>query len=332
VSTVLPSVETPASTDLPLVLIVEDSMTQMAIIARDLREHYALLHASDGEEALKMLQAEPRIELVITDVQMPRMSGQQLLKLIRQSADPRISSLPVIVMTTANDNAEKHLAFLNGANDFLNKPIDGLELQSRIRVHQRLARTIRELEASKQALVEQASTDSLTKLKNRRSFYDQAERQLALCREQDEDMSVLVLDIDHFKKVNDTYGHHAGDEVLVRVAALLTRMVRSGKGRRDSDTVARFGGEEFAVLLPQTNKLGAAVLAERIRSALEKEQIVVDERRIPVTTSIGIATLAAETVESIDQLLNIADRRLYLAKNGGRNRICVADDGRSKFT
>lgn len=330
-STVLPSLETPASTDLPLVLIVEDSMTQMAIIARDLREHYALLHANDGEEAWQMLQSEPRVELVITDVQMPRISGQQLLKLIRQSPDSRISSLPVIVMTTANDNAEKHLAFLNGANDFLNKPIDGLELQSRIRVHQRLARTIRELEASKQALAEQATTDTLTKLKNRRSFYDQAERNLALCRQYDEDMSVLVLDIDHFKKVNDTYGHHVGDEVLVRVAALLTRVVRSGKGRRDSDTVARFGGEEFAVMLPQTNKLGAAVLAERIRSALEKEQIVVDERRIPVTASIGIATLAAETVESIDQLLNIADRRLYLAKNGGRNRICVSDDGRSKF-
>ena len=330
-STVLPTVQAPADTGMPLILVVEDSMTSMAIIARDLREHYALLHAHDGEEAWQMLQTEPRVELVITDVQMPRISGQQLLKLIRLSPDPRIHSLPVIVMTTAEDSAEKHLAFLNGANDFLNKPVDPIELQSRVKVHHRLARTIRELEVSKQALAEQATTDALTRLKNRRSFYDQADRHLALCRQYDEDMSVLVLDIDHFKKVNDTYGHHAGDEVLVRVAQLLSRMVRSGTGRREGDTVARFGGEEFAVLLPQTNKLGAAVLAERIRRALEKEQIVVDERPIPVTASIGIATLAAETVESIDQLLNIADRRLYLAKNNGRNRICVTDDGRSKF-
>ena len=136
---------------------------------------------------------------------------------------------------------------------------------------------------------------------------------------------MLLLDIDHFKKVNDTFGHHAGDEVLVKVAELLTHMVRG------VDTVARFGGEEFAVLLPETNRLGAAVLGERIRAAIEREQINVDGQYIPVTVSIGITTLAAEHVESIDQLLNIADQRLYLAKNSGRNRICVSDDGKSHF-
>ena len=300
-------------------------MTSMAIISRDLREHYALRHARDGEEAWQMLQSDPDIELVITDVQMPRVSGQQLLKRIRQSDDPRLQNLPVIVMTTADDNAEKHLAFLNGANDFLNKPVDGLELQARIHVHQRLARTIRELEASHRALAEQATTDSLTRLKNRRLFYTQAEQNLTHCRRYNKDMSVLLLDIDHFKKVNDTFGHHAGDEVLVKVAELLAQMVRG------ADTVARFGGEEFAVLMPETSKLGAAVLGERIRAAIEKENIVVDGRSIPVTVSIGIATLAAEKVESIDQMLSIADRRLYLAKNSGRNRICVSDDGKSSF-
>jgi len=300
-------------------------MTSMELISRDLREHYALLHAHDGEEAWQLLQREPDVDLVITDVQMPRVSGQELLVRIRQSEQPQIRSLPVIVMTTANDNAEKHLAFLNGANDFLNKPVDPLELQARIQVHHRLTRTIRELEESRKALAELATTDALTQLKNRRLFYTQAEQNLADCRRNERDMSLLVLDIDHFKKVNDTYGHHAGDEVLIRVARLLTRMVRA------VDTVARFGGEEFAVLMPETNKLGAAVLAERIRSAIEKETIVIDGRTIPVTASLGIATLAAEQVESIDQMLSIADRRLYLAKNSGRNRICVSDDGRSRF-
>jgi two-component system cell cycle response regulator len=311
--------------DLPLILLVEDSMTSMELISRDLREHYALLHAHDGEEAWQLLQREPDVDLVITDVQMPRVSGQELLIRIRQSDQPQIRSLPVIVMTTANDNAEKHLAFLNGANDFLNKPVDPLELQARIRVHHRLTRTIRELEESRKALAELATTDALTQLKNRRLFYTQAEQNLADCRRNERDMSLLVLDIDHFKKVNDTYGHHTGDEVLIRVARLLTRMVRA------VDTVARFGGEEFAVLMPETNKLGAAVLAERIRSAIEKEAMVIDGRTIPVTASLGIATLAAEQVESIDQMLSIADRRLYLAKNSGRNRICVSDDGRSRF-
>ena len=214
---------------------------------------------------------------------------------------------------------------LNGANDFLNKPVDSLEMQARVQVHHRLARTIHELEVSKAALAEQATTDSLTHLSNRRQFYTQAEQNLATCRRYSHDMSVLLLDIDHFKKVNDTYGHHAGDEVLVRIAQLLKGMARLG------DTVARFGGEEFSVLLPETKRLGAAVMAQRIRAVIEKEEIIVEGRQIPVTVSIGVATLAAEEVESIDQLLNIADRRLYLAKNNGRNRICVSDDGRSDF-
>ena len=312
-------------TTLPHILVVEDSLTSVAVISRDLRERYSLLHARDGDDAWDVLQTDTRIELVITDVQMPRVSGQQLLKLIRQSEDARIRSLPVIVMTTAEDNADKHLAFLNGANDFLNKPVDPLELQARVNVHHRLARTIHELEVSKVALAEQATTDSLTRLKNRRMFYTQAEQNLAVCRRYAKDMSVLLLDIDHFKKVNDTYGHHAGDQVLVRIAQLLTMMVRGG------DTVARFGGEEFAALLPETNRLGAAVMGQRIRAGIEKEEIIVEGRQIPVTVSIGIATLAAEEVTSIDQLLNIADRRLYLAKNSGRNRICVSDDGRSHF-
>lgn len=319
------SVAEPNDVPLPHILVVEDSLTSVAVISRDLRQRYSLLHARDGDDAWQVLQTDTRIELVITDVQMPRVSGQQLLKLIRQSEDARIRSLPVIVMTTAEDNADKHLAFLNGANDFLNKPVDPLELQARVNVHHRLARTIHELEVSKVALAEQATTDSLTRLKNRRMFYTQAEQNLAVCRRYAKDMSVLLLDIDHFKKVNDTYGHHAGDQVLVRIAQLLTMMVRGG------DTVARFGGEEFAALLPETNRLGAAVMGQRIRAGIEKEEIIVEGRQIPVTVSIGIATLAAEEVTSIDQLLNIADRRLYLAKNSGRNRICVSDDGRSHF-
>lgn len=310
---------------LPLILLAEDSLTSVAVISRDLREYYSLLHARDGEEAWGMLISDPRIELVITDVQMPRLSGQQLLKLIRQSPEPHIRNLPVIVMTTAKDMSEKHLAFLNGANDFLNKPVDSLELQARVNVHHRFARTIYELEASQAALAELATTDSLTKLKNRRLFYTQAEQNLTVCRRYGKDMSMLLLDIDHFKKVNDTFGHHAGDEVLVAIANLLLKMVR------DVDLVARFGGEEFAILMPETNRLGAAVLGERIRAAVERELINVTGQHIPITVSIGVTTLAAEAVESIDQMLSITDKRLYLAKNSGRNRICVSDDGKSHF-
>jgi len=331
VSLPLPTQSAPPPAGLPLLLLVEDSKTMMAIIARDLHAHFPLIHARDGEEAWEILNTEPGIDLVITDIQMPRVSGHQLLGMIRTAENHRIRNLPVIVMTTANDDSQKHLAFQNGANDFISKPVDPFELQARVNVHHRLAKTIRELEASRKALAEQATTDALTGLQNRRSFYEQAKKQLIECRRREEDMSVLLLDIDHFKTINDTYGHLAGDAVLVAVARLIESVVRADASRRRGDTTARFGGEEFVIMLPLTNKLGAAVLAERARAAIEKAEIFVDDRRIPITASIGIATLAAEQVESIDQLLTIADRRLYLAKNHGRNRICLSDDGKSKF-
>ena len=128
-----------------------------------------------------------------------------------------------------------------------------------------------------------------------------------------------------FKKINDSFGHQAGDEVLILVSHILLDMART------EDTVARIGGEEFAVLLPDTNRLGTAVLAERIRAAIEHEKFIVGDVAVPVTVSIGIASFGIDPADSIDHLLGVADSRLYLAKNSGRNRICVNDDGKATF-
>jgi diguanylate cyclase (GGDEF)-like protein len=310
---------------LPQLLLVEDSQTTTALLSRYLSGSYRLLHAHDGEEAWEMLLAHPDIELVITDIQMPRLNGHQLLVRIRKSDEARFMNLPVIVMTTTDDNVDRNLAFLNGANDFISKPVDETELQARVNVHQKLARTIRELEASKKALIEQATTDPLTRLKNRRAFFENGAKYLSLARRYRTDLSVILLDIDHFKKINDTYGHLAGDDVLTAVAQTLLSLTRA------EDTVARIGGEEFAILLPDTNRLGTAVLAERIRAHIEAEKIVVGDRLVLLTVSIGIASHGTDATDSVDQLLNVADRRLYLAKNNGRNRICVNDEGKSSF-
>ena len=309
----------------PRILLAEDSQTSKALLTKNLSESYQLIEARDGEEAWQILVADERIDVIITDVNMPRMTGQQLLVKIRKSQIARIANMPVIVMTAANDSVDKNLAFLNGANDFLTKPVDVMELQARVNVHYKLTRTIRELEESRRALAEQASTDPLTRLRNRRSFYDQGAQQVAAVKRYLGELSVLLIDIDHFKQVNDRFGHQAGDEVLVKVASLLSGIVRNG------DAVARIGGEEFAVLLPETNRLGAAVLAERIRARVEKAEIVTPDACIRVTISIGMATFSAESVDTFDELLAVADRRLYLAKNQGRNRICVNDEGKASF-
>ncbi len=309
----------------PRILLAEDSQTSKAMLLKNLSENYELIEARDGEEAWQILLADERIDVVITDVNMPRLTGQQLLVKIRKSQMPRIANIPVIVMTAANDSVDKNLAFLNGANDFLMKPVDVMELQARVNVHYKLTRTIRELEESRRALAEQASTDPLTRLRNRRSFYDQGAQHISAVKRYLGELSVLLIDIDHFKQVNDRFGHQAGDEVLLKVATLLAGIVRNG------DVVGRIGGEEFAALLPETNRLGAAVLAERVRARIEKAEITAADTRIRVTVSIGMATFSAESVDSFDELLAVADRRLYLAKNQGRNRICVNDEGKTSF-
>jgi diguanylate cyclase (GGDEF)-like protein len=308
------------------VLLVEDSRTTQAVIARHLAAHYHTLEAHDGEEAWALLQGEIDIGLVITDVNMPRMSGQQLLAKIRESEDPRIRSLPVIVMSAAEDAADRNLAFLNGANDYLNKPVDALELQARVNVHYTLARTIRELEESRRQLAAQAATDPLTGLKNRRAFFERCRQALVTAAQLRSDVSVLLVDVDHFKRINDQHGHPAGDAVLVQLARLLEGALHG------DDTVARMDGEEFAVLLPNTNRLAAAVIAERMRKAAQEERFHIDNQPCSLTVSIGVATYGAEAVETIAELLQIADKRVYLAKNLGRNRICVTDDGRPTFS
>jgi diguanylate cyclase (GGDEF)-like protein len=323
--------EHPSGGPRPCVLIVEDSKTAKAMLHKDLAEQYILLHAMDGTEAWALLQDNQKIDLVITDINMPRMSGQQLLVKIRTSDVPYIRNLPVIVMTGTDGNADKNLAFLNGANDFVNKPVDGLEIQARVNVHYKLANTIRELEKSKTALAHQATTDPLTGLKNRRSFHEHGEAILQAASG-GADFSIIQLDIDHFKQVNDVYGHEAGDAVLVAVAGLLSQVVRAADGSgRGGDILARIGGEEFAILLPNTNRLGAAVMAERIRAALEKLPVWVGETQLTVTASLGTANYRGEKVETVRELLNIADRRMYLAKKLGRNRICVNDEGKTNF-
>lgn len=310
----------------PYILIVEDSPTTLAVISGHLADYVDIISANSGEEAWELIQNDDKIELVLTDIIMPGISGQQLLVNIRKSEIPHVASLPVFMMTTGEDVTDKHLAFLNGANDFLVKPVDPIELQARINVHHKLATTIRELEESRTALKLQATTDPLTKLQNRRAFFEEGDKAVFTVQRYKTELSLILLDIDYFKKVNDKYGHHSGDVVLVRVAQLLNSMIRH------VDIAARIGGEEFCLMLPGTNRLGAAVLAERIRKTIMEDVIRVDNEELQITISSGLVTAASESYDKFDDLLKIADRRLYLAKENGRNRICVTDDGKSDYS
>lgn len=302
----------------PCVLIVDDSPTIRMSLTRFIQDEFVPIEAANGQEALEHIMGDERIEVVITDLSMPELDGYGLVTKLRESVIPRVQNMPVIVVTAADDTDAREKAFQAGANDFVAKTSDRVELLARLRAHRKLAHTIRMLEISQQELREQANTDTLTGLANRRFFSQIANKELSLMRRQKEYFAVLMMDIDHFKTVNDTYGHPAGDFVLVKVASCLSQTIR------EEDMVARIGGEEFVVGSPYTNRLAAIVLAERLRKAIDQLEIEYEGNQIPVTISIGIA-LMPQDGETVEEVLAAADERLYTAKQNGRNRFCAAD-------
>ena len=302
----------------PKLLIVDDSATIRATLSRAVGDEFDSIEANNGSEALMLLQEDLEIDLVVTDLAMPEMDGYGLISNMRSHASVRLNNMPVIVVTGANDTEAREKAFIAGANDFIAKTSDHVEFLARVRAHVKLAQTIQELEQSRRYLKEQADTDPLTQLANRRSFFAAASTSLAQMRRQGEHFSIIILDIDHFKNINDTYGHQAGDVVLQQLALVLQMAIREG------DTLARMGGEEFVVASPYTNRLAAIVLSERLRKAVEASEFVYGDNQIPVTISLGVASMGKEDVD-VDKLLLVADSRLYLAKEKGRNRICASD-------
>jgi two-component system cell cycle response regulator len=315
---------TASPTDLPI-LIVEDSATTATVLSKYLSERYDLVQVRDGAEAWTLLNDGPEVGLIITDINMPNMNGQELLSRIRASDSAYIVNLPVIVMTGASDEKDRNEAFHNGASDFITKPVDRAELSARVNVHYNLARIIRELEASRAALARQATTDPLTGRANRRYFLERADECLAKNQRYETRCSVIMIDVDHFKRVNDEHGHDTGDQLLRAIGDRLHKVVR------EVDTVARIGGEEFAVLLPDTNLLGAAIMAERLRKSVDQQDFKCGHCSMHVTVSAGIASFDSDGAESVREVMRVADRRLYLAKQLGRNRIAVNDEGKTSF-
>jgi diguanylate cyclase (GGDEF)-like protein len=305
----------------PRLLVADDSATIRLALVRSMPEQAQIYEAVDGEQAWTLLQEKDEIELVITDLDMPKVNGYELLKRIRKSTISRIASIPVIVVTGAEDTKAIAQAFELGANDFIPKNADKVEIRARVRAHHNLALLIHELEESRRSLNAQANTDALTKLTNRRSFFLRAGEAIELMRRHRQPFSVLMIDVDHFKSINDTYGHQCGDAVLTQVADIL------GNNIRTNDILARIGGEEFAIAAPYSNRLAAVVLAERLRKAVESAEFMNGETRVPITISVGVASQDKNTPVTIDQLLARADARLYIAKRRGRNRLCATDGG-----
>ncbi len=304
--------------------IVAAAVRKMLVSEADLELHFC----SDPAKAVEMaIQLGPTV--ILQDLIMPGINGFTLVDQYR--AAPEIKDVPVIVLSANEDPRDKSKAFENGANDYLVKLPDKIELIARIRAHSRsfllqrqrdeayreLAAVKRQLEEQNAVLARLSSLDGLTGIANRRHFDEALDREWRSALRRKVAVSLILVDVDHFKKYNDHYGHQGGDDCLRQIAAAL----KVG-AQRPSDLAARYGGEEFAVLLPDTDPAGAAVVAEHIRSRVADLDIphAKSDTASRVTISIGIATLAPDAEGNPSTLVARADANLYRAKESGRDR------------
>jgi len=296
-------------------LIIDDSAMIRQQVSETIANYHLfsnVLQASDGVEGFKLLVSNS-VDVILCDIEMPGIDGLKFLALLQSRED--LCDKPVIMLTSHNDVATKVRGLESGASDYITKPFEPQELIARLKVHLQLKTLQDELKRSNRLLLELSQTDPLTRLCNRRSLTEVLENEISRCHRNLAPCSLIMCDIDHFKQVNDEYGHQAGDDVLVRVADLLLEHLRP------YDLAARYGGEEFCLVLPETNLTNAAEVAERIRKRIECCKFTGNLGTLQLTISLGVATLSGNNKKTEDEFIRLADEALYLAKHNGRNRV-----------
>ena len=295
------------------ILIVDDTETNIDILVELLGDFYEIVVALDGISALEILQ-EQEIDLILLDIMMPIMDGYQVCKKIKK--DTSMNSIPVIFITARTDEASIEKAYEVGGVDYVTKPFKPKELFARVKTQLQLSTLIKELEASKRELKYLSEIDPMTKLYNRRYFNHVAKNMMQLAKRDESTLSVVMLDIDKFKEVNDTYGHDVGDEIIIALSDILLEMTR------ESDLVCRYGGEEFLLLLPETSLEGALVIAEKIRKKVALFVLSLENgHKVSVTLSSGVSEVDSIQDQTIEASIKKADIALYTAKSKGRDQV-----------
>ena len=299
------------------VLIAEDdSLLRQMLRGALAAAGHQLITAANGLDAWEMLQRE-HVRMLIVDWMMPGLDGPELIRRIRGAGWPGYTYIILLTAKTGRDDVVEGLNA--GADDYVTKPFRQDELLARMGVGARILELETRLSESLEREEALATRDSLTGLPNRRALYDRARAELNRAEREKRSVGVIMLDIDHFKPINDRFGHAAGDEALRRVAEVLQ------KSKRDYDYTGRWGGDEFLTILPGTSMLQAGLVAERIRASIDMVRLEVGGAdTVELRSSLGVACASPATSPiGIDDLLGQADGALYRAKADGRNRVCL---------
>jgi diguanylate cyclase (GGDEF)-like protein len=303
-------------------LLIDDSDSQREVVRAALARAEVftrVLEARDGLEGLSLLMREP-VDVVLCDLAMPKLEGDKLLRM--KDAAPGGSHIPFLFLTGAADPERRARLLLDGAADAIPKPFHPAELVARLQLHLKVKRLQDELMMKNQALAQLSMVDALTGLRARRFLDEILNVEFLRARRYRTPLALVMVDIDHFKQINDEHGHPGGDAVLRALGELILRMVRR------TDVAGRYGGEEFVLVHPQSDAGGAAHMAERIREAVAAGRFKAADTTLRVTISLGVAEYDRR-MSSPKDLVAAADRALYEAKRGGRNQVRVSG-GREK--
>lgn len=299
------------------ILAVDDTPSNLDILVEYLEE-YEVFDVTDGYDVFKIVKKE-KIDLILLDIMMPEIDGLEICK--RLKGDPKTKDIPIIFITSKTDEDFIEKAYDIGGSDYVKKPFRKKELLSRIKRELQIQNQIKDLEEAHKKLKLLASTDDMTKLYNRRYFHQVSTHTLDLAKREENELAIIMLDIDNFKNINDTYGHKVGDDVIIKLASILKTT------QRKSDISCRYGGEEFVVLLPKTNIDEAKIVAENLRKKIENISLFIDdERKIASTASFGVSQVDVKHESNIDAALKRADDALYKAKQNGKNRVVGLTD------
>ena len=299
------------------ILIAEDEAVSRRILeSRLTRWGYEVISAANGQEAWTNLAGSDPPRIAILDWIMPEMDGVEVCRNVRARGDEPYIYL--LLLTTKTQIADLVTAMDAGADDYLTKPFDPHELEVRLRAGRRIIELQEALISAREAMRTQATRDGLTGLWNRRAILETLEREISRVKREGKPLGVMLVDLDHFKLVNDTHGHLAGDEVLRETAKRMLAAVRP------YDAIGRYGGEEFLIVMPGCDEAGLSSAAERLRSCIGDRAMESPEGRVSVTVSVGVAALKDPQNAEAGALLRAADAALYEAKARGRNRVEMA--------
>lgn len=303
------------------VLIADDDAVSRRLLESSLRRWgYDVVVAKDGLEALRILQSPDAPRLAVLDWLMPGVDGAQLCREVRRNKQEPYTY--VLLLTGKRTKSDVVQGLESGADDYVTKPFDTQELKVRLRTGKRILYLQEQLISARDALRDMATRDSLTGLWNRAAIIDILTNEITRAQRQKANVGILLVDIDHFKHVNDTHGHLVGDEVISAVAQTMRSSIRR------YDAAGRYGGEEFLIVLPGCDETNAVSHAERLRTAINRLGVKVADNEVRVSVSLGVTVFSANASPDAVDIVKAADAALYRAKNAGRDRVIFSSCAR----